>query len=91
MTVLLVGKALLLTFLVVACGVVVITYIRRRRAGVRSWVNPYAAPYLGMETGHVPEVPPPSPVAERSAGYPPPGFPGRPAVQRPDADDSQQR
>ncbi len=71
MTMLLLGKVALLTFLVAACGVVVVTYVRRRRAGVKPWRNPYAAPYLDMYLGGLPQIPPPSTVIERAAGDPP--------------------
>lgn len=73
MNALLIGKVLLLTFLIVACCALTITYFRRRRAGVRPWMNPYAAPYLGIYNGGLPEIPPPpTPVAERSADGEPP-------------------
>jgi hypothetical protein len=68
MTALLVAKALLLGFLIVACGALTVTYVRRRRAGVQPWKNPYAAPYLDMYQGGMPPVPPPPSTAhERPA------------------------
>lgn len=68
MTALLIGKVLLLSFLLVACGILVITYVRRRRSGVQPWKNPYAAPYLDMYSGGIPPIPPPPlTVCERSA------------------------
>lgn len=74
MTAALVAKALLLAFLIVACGVVVVTYVRRRRAGVRPWQNPYAAPYLDVYRGPLlPVPPPPAMTYERSADGEPPG------------------
>ena len=74
MTALLVGKALLLAFLVVAGGVLIVTYVRRRRAGVQPWKNPYAAPYLDIYGGGLPPIPPPPLTAyERSADGNPPG------------------
>jgi hypothetical protein len=36
-TALLIAKALLLGFLIVACGALTVTYVRRRRAGVQPW------------------------------------------------------
>ncbi|OBG78350.1 hypothetical protein A5714_03185 [Mycobacterium sp. E2462] len=75
-TLLLIGKVLLLSFLVVGCGVVIITYARKRRAGVRPWRNPYAAPYLDIYSGGPPQIPPPPTVAERPAAGDPPA-PGR--------------
>jgi hypothetical protein len=79
MTAVLVAKALLLAFLIVACGVLVVTYVRRRRAGVRPWQNPYAAPYLDVYRGALPRVPPPPEMTyERSAD-------GEPAGRGPDS------
>ncbi|MCK8644151.1 hypothetical protein [Mycobacterium colombiense] len=73
MTALLVAKALLLGFLIVGCGILAVTYVRRRRAGVQPWRNPYAAPYLDMYLGGLPPIPPPpSSSYERSAGGEPP-------------------
>ncbi|WP_082942881.1 hypothetical protein [Mycobacterium sp. 852002-40037_SCH5390672] len=74
MTALLVAKALLLGFLIVACGVLTVTYVRRRRAGVQPWENPYASPYLDTYRGGLPHVPPPPLTAyERPADGEPPG------------------
>lgn len=68
MTALLVAKALLLGFLIVGCGVLTVTYVRRRRAGVQPWRNPYASPYLDVYRGGLPPVaPPPSSAYERPA------------------------
>lgn len=79
MTALLVAKALLLGFLIVACVALTVTYVRRRRAGVQPWQNPYAAPYLNMYSGVLPPVPPPpSTSCERSAD-------GQPPAQGPDS------
>ncbi|MDM4139329.1 MULTISPECIES: hypothetical protein [Mycobacterium] len=73
MTALLVAKALLLGFLIVACGALIVTYVRRRRSGVQPWQNPYAAPYLDLYRGGLPPVPPPPSMAyERSADGEPP-------------------
>lgn len=68
MTALLIAKALLLGFLIVACGALTVTYVRRRRAGVQPWENPYASPYLDIYRGGLPPIPPPPSTAyERSA------------------------
>jgi hypothetical protein len=73
MTALLVGKVLLLGFLLVAIGVLVVTYVRRRRKGVQPWVNPQASPYLDVYRGsRTPILPPATNVAERSADGQPP-------------------
>lgn len=72
MTALLVAKALLLAFLIAACGILIVTYVRRRRADVQPWQNPYAAPYLDIYRGGLPAVPPPSMTYERSADGEPP-------------------
>lgn len=40
MTALLIAKALLLDVLIVACGALIVTYVRRRRAGVQPWETP---------------------------------------------------
>lgn len=78
MTVLLIGKVLLLAFLIVACGALIITYIRRRRTGVQPWKNSYAAPYLDIYNGGLPPIPPPPTTShERLAdGGPPARGPG---------------
>jgi hypothetical protein len=78
MTALLIAKALLLGVLIVACGALIVTYVRRRRAGVQPWENPYASTYLDMYRGGLPPVPPPPATAyERPAdGEPPPHHPG---------------
>jgi len=59
MTALLVAKALLPGFLIVACGALTVTYVRRRRAGVQPWENPYASTYLDIYRGGLPPIPPP--------------------------------
>ena len=75
MTALLIGKVLLLALVVVGCAVLVITYLRRRRAGVQPWKNPQAAPYLDIYRGGLPPIPPPpQPAGERlTDGEPPAG------------------
>lgn len=78
MTALLVAKVLLLGFLIVGCGILTVTYVRRRRAGVQPWRNPYAAPYLDMYHGGLPPIPPPpSSAYERPAD-------GEPSSRGPD-------
>jgi|SRR5436309_7175841 len=68
MTAVVVGKVLLLAFLIVACSVVAIIYVRRRRAGVQPWKSPTASPYLDVYRGGTPPIPPPpQTLDERSA------------------------
>jgi hypothetical protein len=51
-------KVALLGFLVLGCGVFVITYIRKARRGGRPrQSNPYAAGYLNSVRGGVPPTP----------------------------------
>ena len=72
MTGLLIGKVLLVAFVAVACIVVAIIYVRRRRAGVQPWKNPEASPYLDIYRGGLPSVPPPPQAARaRPDGEPP--------------------
>lgn len=72
MTALLIGKVLLVAFLIVACGILTFTYVRRRRAGVQPWKNPQAAPYLDIYRGGPPPIPPPPPAHQRFADGDPP-------------------
>lgn len=77
MTALLIAKALLLGFLIVACGALIVTYVRRCRAGVQPWENPYASTYLDMYRGGCRRYPPPATAYERPAdGEPPAHHPG---------------
>lgn len=73
MTALLIGKVLLVVFLIVACGALTITYVRRRRAGIQPWRNPQASPYLDLYQGGLPATPPPPPAHEHPADGEPPG------------------
>lgn len=66
MTALLIGKVLLLAFLLVAVGIVAFTYVRRRRAGVQPWTNPHAAPYLDLYRGQIPPAPMPPQLPEHA-------------------------
>ncbi|EFG79739.1 hypothetical protein HMPREF0591_0360 [Mycobacterium parascrofulaceum ATCC BAA-614] len=59
MTALLIGKVLLLAFLLVACGAVAVGCVRSRRTGVQPWKVPNASPYLGMYRRGLPSTPPP--------------------------------
>jgi hypothetical protein len=73
MTALVIGKVALVAFLIVGFGVLVIAYVRRRRAGVQPWKNPQAAPYLDIYCGGLPPIPPPpQPAEDRFANGGPP-------------------
>nr|WP_084264301.1 hypothetical protein [Mycobacterium avium] len=72
MTALLIGKVLLVVFLVAGCAALTITYVRRRRAGVKPWTNPEASPYLDLYRGGLSPTPPPPPAHDRAAGEDPP-------------------
>ncbi|QLL07442.1 hypothetical protein [Mycobacterium vicinigordonae] len=79
MDALIIGKVLLLGFIIVGCGIVISAYVRRRRAGVRPWRNPYAAPYLDIYDGGRPPMPPPPPAITEPGcdDEAPPHDPGR--------------
>ncbi|MGE2818022.1 hypothetical protein ACQI5H_23195 [Mycobacterium heidelbergense] len=58
MTWLLIGKMALLSFLVLCCTVLVVTFVRNaRRVGPLRYPNPYASGYLDLIHGGVPPTP----------------------------------